>query len=580
MSKGKLAIIGAGGNARELAEICRGLDYEVAGFLIDGTPGPCDSPNLGDFTWLEKNKVDGLVMGVGLPTSKLRLSQDLKSRFPSIEWPVIVDPSAYVGKNVDLDEGAVIGIRAVLTINISIGKFTQVNFAASIGHETTIGRACVINPGANISGGVVVHDGVMIGSNATILQYISIGAGATVGAGAVVTKDVASQLQVVGVPAKPMSRSCSPKFIDSKSSKTLWMSCIEERRLWDELVSSSPTPDTYFRPGYALAYTDENTTAAAVVLCTSKRRFLVPLLLRKLSMLSFVAGAQDCDALTPYGYGGVLPLNAGDVSADDAAEVIEGLKQWCLKNNVVSCLLRLHPLMDQETGFGSANIQAAGGVLRPYGPTKAIDLMAWDENLSAPAGMNSNRRRNLNFARRNLSIVVAPCDTPEGLELMEPFREIYEETMRRVSASSYYFFSDKYYSALARGLGSKLAVAIASRGTDAVGGALLFADARFGHYHLGGTTADGLNLKAHTLVLVAAAEWARRQGCRWFHLGGGRTSDDSLYQFKNSFGASTFFYSFLTIIASRDRYDELVRLRNGSHEIAPPQEDYFPEYRA
>ena len=207
MSKGRLAIIGAGGNARELAEICRGLDFEVAGFLIDGKPGQFDSPNLGDFTWLEKNKVDGLVMGVGLPSAKLRLSQEVKMRFPSIQWPVIVDPSAYVGKNVDLDEGAVIGIRAVLTINISIGKFTQVNFAVSIGHETTIGNCCVINPGANVSGGVVIHDEVMIGSNATILQYISVGAGAAVGAGAVVTKDVAPRLQVVGIPAKPMPRS-------------------------------------------------------------------------------------------------------------------------------------------------------------------------------------------------------------------------------------------------------------------------------------------------------------------------------------------------------------------------------------
>jgi hypothetical protein len=34
-------------------------------------------------------------------------------------------------------------------------------------------------------------------------------------------------------------------------------------RVWDDLVNNSPTPDTYFRPGYAAAYTDESTSAFA-----------------------------------------------------------------------------------------------------------------------------------------------------------------------------------------------------------------------------------------------------------------------------------------------------------------------------
>jgi acetyltransferase-like isoleucine patch superfamily enzyme len=58
---------------------------------------------------------------------------------------------------------------------------------------------------------VDIHDEVMIRSNATILQYVSVGAGAIVGAGAVVTKDVASQLKLVGIPAKPMMRSMSSR---------------------------------------------------------------------------------------------------------------------------------------------------------------------------------------------------------------------------------------------------------------------------------------------------------------------------------------------------------------------------------
>jgi acetyltransferase-like isoleucine patch superfamily enzyme len=43
---------------------------------------------------------------------------------------------------------------------------------------------------------------VSIGANAVIMRNIRIGDGAVIGAGAVVTKDVAAGKTVVGVPAK------------------------------------------------------------------------------------------------------------------------------------------------------------------------------------------------------------------------------------------------------------------------------------------------------------------------------------------------------------------------------------------
>ena len=48
---------------------------------------------------------------------------------------------------------------------------------------------------------VVIGDDVWIGSNATILPGVRIGRGAVVGAGAVVTRDVAARSLWTGVPA-------------------------------------------------------------------------------------------------------------------------------------------------------------------------------------------------------------------------------------------------------------------------------------------------------------------------------------------------------------------------------------------
>jgi len=52
---------------------------------------------------------------------------------------------------------------------------------------------------------VVVGDHVHIGANVTILPGLTIGDWAVIGAGAVVTKDVAARSVVAGVPAKPLS---------------------------------------------------------------------------------------------------------------------------------------------------------------------------------------------------------------------------------------------------------------------------------------------------------------------------------------------------------------------------------------
>jgi hypothetical protein len=168
----------------------------------------------------------------------------------------------------------------------------------------------------------------------------------------------------------------------------------------------------------------------------------------------------------------------------------------------------------------------------------------------------------------------------QASELVRTFRKIYEETMQRVGASSYYFFPKEYYRALSCGMGRQMAVAIAMHGEEAVGGALFFAGEHFAHYHLSGTTTSGRSLKANTLILAAGAEWARRRGCELLHLGGGVAQGDSLYQFKKSFGGITFLYSFMTVIANSIRYDELVESRRTHSGMGSLRAGFFPEYRA
>ena len=199
----KVAIIGAGGNARELAEMLRAWpDIQFLGFLAD-TRGRYDSDAIGDFDWPATHEVDSFVMGIGDPVTKFRLGNELLSRYPGVAWPVLIHPTAYVGSSVNCDYGVVVGMGSIVTANVRIGAFTQLNYGCTVGHEAILGPACLINPGANISGGVQLGRSVMVGTGSQILQYRTVGDEARIGAGAVVTEDVQPGATVVGVPAKP-----------------------------------------------------------------------------------------------------------------------------------------------------------------------------------------------------------------------------------------------------------------------------------------------------------------------------------------------------------------------------------------
>ncbi|MFN0042817.1 MAG: GNAT family N-acetyltransferase [Alphaproteobacteria bacterium] len=263
---------------------------------------------------------------------------------------------------------------------------------------------------------------------------------------------------------------------------------------------------------------------------------------RHAAAVRHIPGEDGEDMETPWGYGGPI--------ARDGAAFWEGLGLWRQRQvdrGRVAEFIRLHPFINPLA-------------LRGFVDNLRFDRLTVLADLTEPAATRRRRytkgtRYSIAYAERRLNLrELDPSDA--GL-----FRRLYEEGLARNQAERGYYFAPGYYEEL---LAQPFTRAwVAERDGEALAVACFLRGGAFAHYHLSGGGEPARISFAHYLLVERALDHYQGQGCRWMHLGGGRTAspDDALLRFKTRFSALRIPFYTGGLVHRRSAYERLTKGR-------------------
>ncbi len=287
-----------------------------------------------------------------------------------------------------------------------------------------------------------------------------------------------------------------------------------------------PYCDIYFYPQYAKLYELNNEGEACCFLCKkSENDFIIfPFLKRRINSLNLFKDLPEeyFDIISPYGYGGYLRNRYCSI---DMKYFLNLFQNYCKENNIISEFVRFNPwLKTQDDCSKFLKVKLWNQVV-------AIELTKSEEEIWA--GFDSKNRNRIRKSMRSGVIVKQDLN----FILIDEFCRLYYQTMDKNNALNYYYFDRQFFQNMIDLLQKNITLFHALLKDKIIASLIVLYVNNFAHAHLACSDEDYLNLAPCNRLFYEVALWAKKEGFKFFFLGGGKTPqpDDNLFRFKKRF---------------------------------------------
>lgn len=196
----KLAIIGASGHGKVIADIAVKNGYKEIVFL-DDNPNVQECAGfrvVGPSEDVDKYSDYDVIVAIGNASIRKKIHKQVGE----YRLTTLIHPQSVISRRVTIGKGTVVMAGAIINSDTKIGEGCIINTGASVDHDCNIGDFVHVSVGAHVAGTVIIGDGTWIGAGTTVSNNIVICSECMIGCGAVVVSNISESGTYVGGPVR------------------------------------------------------------------------------------------------------------------------------------------------------------------------------------------------------------------------------------------------------------------------------------------------------------------------------------------------------------------------------------------
>lgn len=200
-----LGIIGGGPFATQVIDLA--LDVgKHSRFRVYDDFLPIDNERIfGKVDRIEEDLVGGhcdeVVIAIGY--RHFAFKQEVFTKLERLDrFATLVHPTAHRSRSASIGRGVLLFPHVNVDTEATVRDGVVALGQCSISHNCTIGRFSFLSIGVALGGHVAIGDRVFVGVNSTIIPDVEVGPDSIIGAGSLITKNLATAARAVGNPFK------------------------------------------------------------------------------------------------------------------------------------------------------------------------------------------------------------------------------------------------------------------------------------------------------------------------------------------------------------------------------------------